>query len=414
MWAAPLVAYLKRGRPKTLDDHVFVATSCPSVSRCLPRRHHGRPASLQTRRAHLAFDGSARAATYDGQSSCPCRRKPQGNRGRNAPSRHRYDSDLHEGRLAPAGRGRLAVADGGVMSGRQKRSRSVSGRRAYATYLAFRTRLGFSLQRMGEELSGFARYLQAQGHFGPLTTAAAIRWARLPTTAKPPYWALRLHAVRMFAKHLAATDPRHEVPPARRSGRLVPRAHPHIYTPEEIQDLLEAAQSVKPVGNCPRTPTALSSGCSPAPACDAVRRSPFGGIMWTPRGPPLGGQGEARQDTCSTDASDHHGALRVYACHRDATFRKGAGATLSLPAAALPLLSACHHDLPASSDDGWDGTADSEAARYTIYGTHSPFEISAMVRGGRGRGRQDHLPHRVLRPRQSHQHLLVLLGRFPS
>src|SRR5713226_589494 len=34
-----------------------------------------------------------------------------------------------------------------------------------------------------------------------------------------------------------------------------------------------------------------------------------------------------------------------------------------------------------------------------------------MVRGRGGRRWQDHLPHRVPRPRQSHEYLLVLLGR---
>lgn len=118
-------------------------------------------------------------------------------------------------------------------------------------YLAFRNRLGFSLQTAGAELLSLARYLEAKRHTGPLTTAAAICWARLPIKAKPQYWALRLHTVRMFAKHLAATDPRHEVPPAGALGRLYPRAHPHIYTPEEIQDLLEEAGSLIPVRGLP-------------------------------------------------------------------------------------------------------------------------------------------------------------------
>jgi integrase len=118
-------------------------------------------------------------------------------------------------------------------------------------YLAFRNRLGFSLQTVGAELLRLARYLEANRHSGPLTTAAAIRWARLPVNAKPQYWAWRLHAVRMFAKHLAATDPRHEVPPTGALGRLYPRAHPHIYTPEEIRDLLEEARSLSPVRGLP-------------------------------------------------------------------------------------------------------------------------------------------------------------------
>jgi integrase len=118
-------------------------------------------------------------------------------------------------------------------------------------YLAFRNRLGFSLRTTGAELMSFARHLEAVGHAGPLTTVAAIRWARLPVNAQRQYWAWRLQAVRMFAKHLAATDARHEVPPAGALGRAFTRGHPHIYTPKEIQSLLEKARSLNPVRGLP-------------------------------------------------------------------------------------------------------------------------------------------------------------------
>src|SRR4051812_3810904 len=79
-------------------------------------------------------------------------------------------------------------------------------------YLAFRRRLGFSLRSMGEELLLFARHLESTGHRGPLTEAAATRWAKAPASASRRYWTLRLAAVRPFAQYLAATDPRHEIP----------------------------------------------------------------------------------------------------------------------------------------------------------------------------------------------------------
>lgn len=118
-------------------------------------------------------------------------------------------------------------------------------------YLAFRNRLGFALRTSGAELLSFARHLKAVGHTGPLTMDAAIRWARLPADAKPQYWAWRLHAVRPFAQHLAATDPRHEVPPAGALGRAYRRAEPHIYRPEEIQALLEETRSLNPTDGLP-------------------------------------------------------------------------------------------------------------------------------------------------------------------
>jgi integrase len=113
-------------------------------------------------------------------------------------------------------------------------------------YLAFRKQLGFSLRTAGVELKSFAQHLEAIGHYGPLTTEVAVRWARLPTEAKPEYWAWRLKAVRMFAKHLAVIDARHQVPAAGTLGRAYTRRDPHIYTPGELCALLEAAQTVKP------------------------------------------------------------------------------------------------------------------------------------------------------------------------
>ncbi len=191
-------------------------------------------------------------------------------------------------------------------------------------YLAFRNRLGFSLQTAGAELVGLARYLEANRHSGPLTTAAAIRWARLPIKAKPHYWALRLHTVRMFAKHLAATDPRHEVPPAGALGRLYPRAHPHIYTPEEIQDLLEEARSLSPVRGLPpqtyRTLFGLlaSTGlrCGEALSLRREHVDLREGRLLVAKAK----LGKTRALPVHPTTVD---ALRAYARRRDATFRKG-------------------------------------------------------------------------------------------
>jgi len=191
-------------------------------------------------------------------------------------------------------------------------------------YLAFRNRLGFSLQKPGTELLSLARHLEAIGHSGPLTTAAAIRWARLPINAKPQYWAWRLHAVRMFAKHLAATDSRHEVPPAGALGRAYARAHPHIYTPEEIGDLLEEAQSLSPVRGLPPHTFHTFFGllASTGLRCGealSLRREHVDlreGRLLVVKAK----LGKTRALPLHPTTVD---ALRAYASHRDATFRKG-------------------------------------------------------------------------------------------
>jgi len=112
-------------------------------------------------------------------------------------------------------------------------------------YLAFRRDLGFKLGTAGDELLLFGRYADRSGHRGPLTIALAVRWAKLPVHAKPEYWAWRLHAVRMFAKHRALEDPRTEVPPPGLLGRMYRRAQPHIYSPDELVSLLGAAGKLR-------------------------------------------------------------------------------------------------------------------------------------------------------------------------
>jgi len=121
-------------------------------------------------------------------------------------------------------------------------------------YLALRRRLGFSLIRPGELLRDFARYADSSGHRGPLTTELAVRWAKLPEEASATYWARRLEVVRGFARHEVARDLRTQVPPDRLLGPSTRRVQPHIYSDDEIADLLRAAEGLAPAGGLrPRT-----------------------------------------------------------------------------------------------------------------------------------------------------------------
>jgi hypothetical protein len=85
-------------------------------------------------------------------------------------------------------------------------------------YLSFRRGLGYQLRIEGMLLLKFARYADAAGHNGPLTTELALLWARLPATGDPLYWARRLEIVRCFARHLAAVEPGTQIPPKRLLG----------------------------------------------------------------------------------------------------------------------------------------------------------------------------------------------------
>lgn len=113
-------------------------------------------------------------------------------------------------------------------------------------YLALRRKLGVELKTSGRHLLAFGRWFDGLAHRGPLTTALAIEWARLPHKASPHHWARRLSAVRPFARYRVAFDAATEIPPHRILGSSYPRTDPHIYSEEEIAALLDAASGLKP------------------------------------------------------------------------------------------------------------------------------------------------------------------------
>src|SRR5947209_7396367 len=113
-------------------------------------------------------------------------------------------------------------------------------------YLAYRRQLGFALQNAGHLLLRFAVYADRAGHRGPLTTALAVRWARLPRKAAAVYWARRLDLVRGFARYRALSDPATEVPAKGLLGPAYRRITPHIYSEVELAALLAAARRLPP------------------------------------------------------------------------------------------------------------------------------------------------------------------------
>jgi len=90
----------------------------------------------------------------------------------------------------------------------------------------------------------FARYADESGHSGPITTDLIVRWAKMPTSATPMYWAWRFEVVRLFAQHRAFDDPQTEVPPRGLLGRPFRRGQPHIYSTDEVAQLLRAASAL--------------------------------------------------------------------------------------------------------------------------------------------------------------------------
>lgn len=115
-------------------------------------------------------------------------------------------------------------------------------------YLDSRRKMGFALTVQGKELLLFARYCDETDHQGAITTDLAVRWARLPRKADPHYWANRLDIVRRFARHRALVDSTTEIPPKGILGPTKHRPTPHIYSAEEIGNLLSAATQLCPIG----------------------------------------------------------------------------------------------------------------------------------------------------------------------
>jgi len=126
-------------------------------------------------------------------------------------------------------------------------------------YLAERHRLGFALNRPGSQILAFARFVDAGGHKGPLTSAIVLRWAKEEAQVEDPYtWARRVDVLRPFARYLTDLDPHTEFPTGFPFGRSKRRLAPHIYTPAEVEALIGAASRLSPQGGLtPATFTTL-------------------------------------------------------------------------------------------------------------------------------------------------------------
>ena len=115
-------------------------------------------------------------------------------------------------------------------------------------YLDERHRLGFSARTQAYALRSFARHVHAVGHVGPITVEVMADWARSDRYASsdPRTWARRLKLLRSFMRWLLQFEPGCEVPADAIFGRLPERQAPHIYSEQEIIDLLAAARQLGP------------------------------------------------------------------------------------------------------------------------------------------------------------------------
>jgi integrase len=114
---------------------------------------------------------------------------------------------------------------------------------ALAQYIALRRALGAKLPEPPRTLGRFVEFLKEHGA-AFITTELALRWAMQPEGVQRATWARRLSMVRRFAAWLHTIDPRTQIPPVRLLSGRRRRNPPHIYSVEEVQQLMTQASKL--------------------------------------------------------------------------------------------------------------------------------------------------------------------------
>jgi integrase len=115
-------------------------------------------------------------------------------------------------------------------------------------YIELRRGLGYRSPSQERALRAFARYLDEQTHDGPIPLELSLDWATSTRSCDPCNPARRLTIVRGFLRHQAGLDAVTEVPPPGLLGSTGHRKPPHVYSDEEIAELLGAAVGLSPAG----------------------------------------------------------------------------------------------------------------------------------------------------------------------
>jgi len=122
-------------------------------------------------------------------------------------------------------------------------------RSALRRYVTFRRGVGYKFRDQEKQLEDFVRFMEKRGA-SVITSKLALDWATLPRDRFRTQ-ALRLTAVRGFARYVGSMEPLTEVPP---TGMLPgpSRAKPYLYTETEITTLLKAALKLPPANGLKR------------------------------------------------------------------------------------------------------------------------------------------------------------------
>jgi integrase len=121
-------------------------------------------------------------------------------------------------------------------------------------YLTVRRQLGFALEIAGEQLLAFARFADKAGHRGPVTFDLAVRWAQASPCSARLTSARRFEVLRPFLTYRSQFDVGTVIVPRAFFGPAHRRLVPHIYTEQEIAELLQATDDLLPTdGLRPKT-----------------------------------------------------------------------------------------------------------------------------------------------------------------
>lgn len=112
------------------------------------------------------------------------------------------------------------------------------------TYLSLRSAIGYCSQAE-IRLWDFVRFVEAKDYRGPITAQLALDWVCCRPGSGPSGRARRLSLVRRFLAHVRLSFPDTEVPGARMVASPR-RQNPYIYSQFEIEQLLEAALTLRP------------------------------------------------------------------------------------------------------------------------------------------------------------------------
>jgi integrase len=115
-------------------------------------------------------------------------------------------------------------------------------------FLNERHQLGYEVVSTGYTVRSFARHIDELGYQGAITIDVMADWARRDQYCRglPSTWARRLEKLCSFARYLQRFDSRTEVPDDTTFGSFGERVAPHIYSDQEIIDLLAAARCLGP------------------------------------------------------------------------------------------------------------------------------------------------------------------------